>query len=202
MKEGLIRLMLALLIIGVILSAATVYIGTSMYYVQEQREQQRIIELLKDEISYRDAQIAQFVNIKIECPDCHGETKGYHTVEKISIYDKIKGKNPRLCTTCHGLDVHAAHMNKMVREELTCEECHLQNQTLVIVPALRPGDILSCEQCHEDGNYIEVHLGAGAGTCANCHMGGVGKIHEPTMANVEEIIAEAMKLEAMKKEGE
>jgi hypothetical protein len=192
MKKGILRPVIALFIVGFILSAASAYILTTMYYLQEKKEYERTIAVQKDDINYLEAQLAQLKNIKIDCPDCHGgATKEYHTVKKISLIDQVKGKNPRICTTCHGLDVHDIHMNKLVKGELTCEKCHLKNESLVVVPELRPGDILSCEQCHNDGNYIAIHLESGSGTCANCHIGGVGKIHEPTMANIEEVLKRA-----------
>jgi hypothetical protein len=138
-------------------------------------------------IQEKELEIQKLKEKRIQCADCHGEVIDFHTVKQIAKLDEIRGKNPRICTLCHGLNVHDIHQSKLKREELRCETCHIKDGKFT-KPVTLPGDLLVCEQCHYKGNYIDIHITYGTGACTNCHLGDVGNIHKPTMANVSEVL--------------
>jgi len=113
----------------------------------------------------------------IECADCHGDVSTFHQIETLVALDKQKGKSPRICTKCHGEKIHKIHEDKIENLGVTmCENCH-SGEGGFEVPKKKPGDLLVCEQCHSDGNYIKIHNAK----CERCHYGKVLDIHKPLL---------------------
>jgi hypothetical protein len=126
------------------------------------------------------------------CLKCHGDVKGFHTTEAISIIDERKGISPRLCIVCHGQTVHTIHWEILKSEYIICDTCHGYKEEFV-VPEAREGQLLVCELCHSGGNYIKIHIegtildGApidvkwmkegSSHQCDTCHVGELETVH-------------------------
>jgi Zn finger protein HypA/HybF involved in hydrogenase expression len=184
----------------IVLSASITYAGTSLYYKQILNNNRINSNQFKN--SPIEESIEESTELRIEkeekgisCNDCHGTVKNFHNVEDITKLDELKNRTPRICTTCHGVSIHGIHEALLDKGTLDCTGCHNFVGEKINVPKVREGDILVCEQCHYDGNYIEIHITRGTGTCSSCHVGSVGRIHQPTMANIEELLGKGGKAE-------
>lgn len=121
------------------------------------------------------------------CSTCHGleQTKGFHSVGDIKLLSESKGQTPRICTTCHGSQPHNVHKKKTDSGEMSCEDCHVNDEGDFVTPKVPEGKLLVCELCHafsgkpEDvGNYVSIHVVEGNRECSICHMGDAIKIHK------------------------
>jgi hypothetical protein len=169
------------------------YMNAVQKYSNELKEMDAQVGERESRIAVLEASAAEVADTKIICSDCHGEVRSFHTVEKVTALDRIRGVNPRICTNCHGANPHEIHNDRIVRGKLTCDDCHLKDAE-VVIPEVQPGDILICEQCHLDGNYVDIHVDFGGGTCSSCHVGDVGNIHRHTIANVEDLLEQNRQL--------
>jgi hypothetical protein len=178
------------------LSAVITYAGASVYYGQvlDKTVQYYLSELERARseaggVAPVVEKSAEASGLSISCPDCHGRVEGFHNVRDITKLDSLRNRTPKVCTTCHGVSIHRIHEARLDKGLLDCTDCHSFSEAGgVTIPSVRPGDLLVCEQCHFDGNYIEIHVVKGSGSCGSCHVGSVGRIHQPTMANVEELL--------------
>lgn len=139
---------------------------------------------LASEVVERESDLAQMQEVRYWCTDCHQITEKFHTPESISILAVAKDRKPRICVHCHGFSIHTIHGDKLETGQLQCEKCHIANGKL-IKPKPREGDIVVCQQCHWEGNYIDVHIKHGKATCLNCHVGGVTTVHIKTDMNAQ-----------------
>jgi hypothetical protein len=140
------------------------------------------------------------------CLNCHGDVKGFHTAEAISLIDERKGIKPRLCIVCHGQKVHTIHSEILDSEHINCDTCHFYKDEFV-VPENREGQLLVCELCHSGGNYIKIHIegnvldGApidemwmNVGTkhqCDTCHIGDFKILHFEPLSSWRESVDSA-----------
>ncbi len=115
----------------------------------------------------------------IKCADCHGDVSVFHEIAMLKKLDEKKGITPpRICTNCHGKKIHKIHERKIQNLGVTmCKTCHMTKEGDFRVPQKRPGDILVCQVCHFDGNYIKIHKAK----CERCHYGKVLDIHKPLL---------------------
>jgi hypothetical protein len=180
---------IGLLFVGFI-GGGLIYMNTAASYDKALEEKDALLAEKESQIEALQSKVSESQTTKIICSDCHGEVTDFHTVEKITRLDALRGKNPRICTTCHGLDPHEIHGNLLSRNKLECDNCHLKDGKLTI-PQVLPGQTLVCEQCHLEGNYVDIHVNYGGGTCSSCHVGDIGNIHKNTIANVERLLGEA-----------
>lgn len=169
------------------------YMSAAQTYANNLNDMDSQIHEKDSLIGALEARAEEVADTKIICSDCHGEVRGFHTVEKITALDTIRGVNPRICTSCHGTNPHEIHNDRIVRGKLTCDDCHLKDGE-VVIPEVQPEDILICEQCHLKGNYVDIHVDFGGGTCSSCHVGDVGNIHRHTIANVEDLLEQNRQL--------
>jgi len=144
---------------------------------------ERFNELAK-EVTKAESDVAQMKEIRFWCTDCHQVVEKFHSPANITILAESKQRKPRVCVQCHGFSIHTIHENKMQSGQLQCEKCHIVEGKL-IKPRPRPGDILVCQQCHYEGNYIDIHINFGKATCLNCHVGGVSNVHKNTAMNAQ-----------------
>ncbi len=183
---------IVLLFIG-FTASVFLYMNSVQKYSDELKEMDVIIQERESVIGVLEASAVEVADTKIICSDCHGAVKSFHTVEKITALDRIRGVNPRICTSCHGANPHEIHNDRIVRGKMSCDDCHLKDGE-VVIPETPPGDILVCEQCHLKGNYVDIHVDFGGGTCSSCHVGDVGNIHRHTIANVEDLLEQNRQL--------
>jgi Zn finger protein HypA/HybF involved in hydrogenase expression len=146
---------------------------------------------LAAETTKSQAALADMQEVRFWCTDCHLITQQFHTPERITTLAVAKEREPRVCVHCHGFSIHTIHTDKLERGELECEKCHIVEGKLT-KPKPLPGDILVCQQCHWDGNYIEIHITHGKATCLNCHVGGVKNVHKGTEMNDQKIIVDSV----------
>jgi hypothetical protein len=186
-----------ILIIITALSAIITFAGTSAYYRQiiEFNAQSYAAELqkireetIKSPTPTPAPQIPEKMEIAIGCPECHGDVRWFHTVTNINRLDILRNRTPRICTTCHGVSIHGIHEALLDREKIDCTDCHQYEKGEISIPKKRIGDLLICEQCHYDGNYIEIHITKGKGSCISCHVGSVGRIHQPAITNIKDLL--------------
>jgi hypothetical protein len=181
-------IILALLFVGFV-GGGLIYMNTAASYDEALEKKDALIKEKDSQIEALQSMVSESQTTKIICADCHGEVTGFHTIEKIAKLDALRGKNPRICTSCHGLDPHEIHGNLLNRNRLECDDCHLKEGKLII-PKVQPGHTLVCEQCHLEGNYVDIHVNYGGGTCSSCHVGDIGNVHKNTIANVERLLGE------------
>jgi Zn finger protein HypA/HybF involved in hydrogenase expression len=143
----------------------------------------RFDELADDAIQSKTA-LAQMQEVRFWCTDCHQITQQFHDTESITILAEAKEREPRICVQCHGFSIHTIHGDKMEIGELECEKCHIVDGKLT-KPRPRENDIVVCQQCHYEGNYIDIHINFGKATCLNCHVGGVSVVHKNTAQNAQ-----------------
>lgn len=129
------------------------------------------------------------------CFACHGEAQmsEFHIPIKIKAIDEENGVNPRLCDTCHGSNSHDIHRILMSDKRMICQTCHVRAGSFV-VPEPKRGQILPCEPCHAQGDYIKIHIDGEILykgdvdekwmktrtprlQCTNCHMGRIMDLH-------------------------
>ncbi len=142
------------------------------------------------------------------CLKCHGDVKFFHTAEIISELDQQKGLTPRLCIVCHGTKVHEIHWDMLNEKYIACGTCHRRNGEF-FTPATREGQLLVCELCHSNGNYVQIHIEGNVledapiddewirtGTphqCDTCHIGDYDTIHYSPLTAWKEGINSAVK---------
>lgn len=162
------------------------------------------------------------VDICFECHD-EDQTVGFHYPEKIMKIEAKKGLRRRICMDCHGKDganpdkkmteerlisfdegknqfrvkseaVHGIHLDKLNKEIMVCETCHLIQQgeptkvgDELVIPIPKAGQILVCEMCHipsDNGNYIRIHITSGHQECTTCHTGDIKEVHKRATAKL------------------
>jgi nitrate/TMAO reductase-like tetraheme cytochrome c subunit len=162
------------------------------------------------------------VKICIECHDLT-ETTNFHYLDKIIAIEEKKGLRRRICVDCHGpagndpdsqmtdpksilwdedgkyykvksYVVHAIHQEKLEREVMECETCHLieDNDPTRLgnypeIPKTVPGHIIICQMCHlpsDPGNYIGIHIIYGHQECTTCHTGDMKEVHKRATAEL------------------
>ncbi|MFQ5800608.1 MAG: hypothetical protein ACE5HH_02660, partial [Candidatus Hydrothermarchaeales archaeon] len=141
-------------------------------------------DALVQEVTQRETAMRQMQEVRFWCTDCHQIVEQFHNPEDITILAEAKDRKPRVCVHCHGFTIHSIHEKKLDTGQLQCEGCHSVEGKL-IKPRPRQGDILVCEQCHWEGNYIDIHIKHGKATCLNCHVGGVENVHKKTSMNAQ-----------------
>ncbi|MFQ5976118.1 MAG: hypothetical protein ACE5J5_07385 [Candidatus Hydrothermarchaeales archaeon] len=52
---------------------------------------------------------------------------------------------------------HTAHKAKLETGSMKCETCHVVGGEFQ-TPVPRPGEVLVCELCHSEGNFITIHI--------------------------------------------
>ena len=142
------------------------------------------------------------------CLKCHGDVKVFHTTEIISEIDRAKGFNPRLCIVCHGTKVHNIHWDMVNDKYIACGTCHWRNSEFV-TPTTREGQLVVCELCHSNGNYVKIHIEGNVledapidsewirpgkpHQCDTCHIGDFNTLHYNPLAGWNEGINSAVK---------
>jgi len=130
------------------------------------------------------------------CLTCHSKElmSDFHTPLKVKAIDEENGVNPRLCDTCHGSNSHDIHRILMSEKRMICQTCHVRAGSFV-VPAPKRGQLLPCEPCHAQGDYIKIHIDGEILykgdvdeqwiktrtprlQCTNCHMGRIMDLHK------------------------
>ncbi len=196
---GVIIAVLAIALVGTL-----IYMGNvSSTYSQQLEEKNKKIASLEAELNKLKSELASAKEAKptttetkqaptkvvtqINCADCHGDVSTFHQIEKLMKVDKAKGiEPPRICTTCHGEKIHKIHERKIEERGVEmCKFCHMTKEGDFRVPQKRPGDILVCQVCHFDGNYIKIHKAK----CERCHYGKANEIHKPILEKRYEEIA-------------
>lgn len=178
---------LALAFIG-----AVIYVGNlSSTYSEQLREKDSKIQELETELQKLKSQKTEVEQlqptqvkptapvVEINCADCHGDVSVFHEIAMLQKLDEQKGITPpRICTNCHGKKIHKIHERKIQALGVSmCKTCHMTEEGEFRVPEKRPGDILVCQVCHFDGNYIKIHKAK----CERCHYGKVLDIHKPLL---------------------
>jgi Zn finger protein HypA/HybF involved in hydrogenase expression len=148
---------------------------------------------LAQEVTKAETAVSEMQEVRFWCTDCHTVTDKFHTPESITVLADAKDRNPRVCVHCHGFSIHTIHGAVLQTGNVECEQCHIANGKLV-KPKPRPGDIVVCQQCHYEGNYIDIHITYGKATCLNCHVGGVTNVHKQTDMNEQVDIIEGHSL--------
>ncbi len=180
---------LALALIGAIIYAGSI----SSTYGEKLRQKENEIQSLQAQVEKLKSQVkeassekesatqetTQVVEKTINCPDCHGDVSGFHEIALLQKLDEKKGIDPpRICINCHGEKIHKIHEKKIQNLGVTmCKTCHMSKSGDFRVPEKRPGDVLVCQLCHFDGNYIKIHKAK----CERCHYGKVLDIHKPLL---------------------
>ncbi|MEE9594806.1 MAG: hypothetical protein V3V92_05340 [Candidatus Hydrothermarchaeales archaeon] len=145
------------------------------------------LNILTKVVSEKETEVLQMQDLRFWCTDCHQIVEQFHNPKDISILAVAKERKARVCVHCHGFSIHTIHRNKLDTGQLQCERCHFV-EGKVIRPKPRPGDLLVCQQCHWEGNYIDIHINHGKATCLNCHVGGVTNVHKGTLMNAQKLL--------------
>jgi hypothetical protein len=101
--------------------------------------------------------------------------------------------------------VHNIHLNALEAKQIICETCH-DYRGEFSKPEAGPGQLLVCEVCHSNGNYIKIHIEGnilenakidskwitqGTGhQCDTCHIGEFANIHFAPLNSQRERINE------------
>ncbi len=157
---------------------------------------------------------------RLNCLMCHDleQVRGFHYPERIMQIEEAKGQRRRICINCHGppedsisipdpskpypsddSHPHRVHQTKLDTNEITCETCH-EYQGKYRFPKPQEGQLLVCELCHADGNFITIHIDGkiledaqvdpiwikegGKHKCQECHWGDVVDIHQRATTNL------------------
>lgn len=180
------------IIFGIIMLIAIVGMviaGAAAVYFKVESDDYRLGELkAKKELSDCEGKACPSMVTKVDCSVCHGNVKDFHTVAKVTKLDELKDATPRICTYCHGDQVHTTHQAKLAIGAMACSTCHTTNDGEYIVPKPREGLTLVCENCHF--NYIDVHKNK----CERCHAAELTDVHkellESKSALIESMLAE------------
>ncbi len=178
----LIQALVALLLILGVAMGMVYWVTATSYNKKVETVRSSYSERFKQlaaETTKSQAEVAEMAEIRFWCTDCHRITDEFHDPVSITILAEAKDRNPRVCVHCHGFSIHTVHSDKVTSGALECEDCHIAEGKLV-KPRPKPGDILVCQQCHWNGNYIDIHITHGRATCLNCHVGGVANVHRAT----------------------
>jgi len=167
------------------------YLVTSASYAKKidalQSSYNERFAALTSEVTESKTQMRQIEESRFWCTDCHEIVEQFHNPKDISILAMAKERKARVCVHCHGFSVHTIHRHKLDTGQIQCQRCHFVDGK-VIRPRPRPGDLLVCQQCHWEGNYIDIHINHGKATCLNCHVGGVTNVHKGTSMNAQKIL--------------
>ena len=166
---------IASLILIFLASAAFAYIGELKVY-EKQKEISKLIEEIEkaeteakvQELKVEKVTEESMVNRSIEeelkpdsCLKCHEKEHLYdfHYPEKILKIARKKGIAPRLCNDCHGSSLAmVVHLQAIKEKRISCEACHIINNSDFVVVKKPENKILICEVCHASGNYIKIHI--------------------------------------------
>ncbi len=106
----------------------------------------------------------------VKCEICHENPE---TIPKMA-------KGGKICSLCHGAQVHSIHEKRIQQNKTTCATCHGFPPT---VPKADPGGTV-CEKCMgfpdplspSNGNLVNIHIPRGV-YCTRCHTERISQIH-------------------------
>lgn len=130
----------------------------------------------------------------VKCEICHENPE---TLPKMA-------KGGKLCSLCHGAQVHSVHEKGLQQNKTTCKTCHGFPPT---VPKADPGGTV-CEKCMgfpdplspSGGNLVNIHLSRGI-YCTRCHTDKISQIHSKAKGAGAPASAPPLSLSADAEEG-
>ncbi len=159
----------------------------------------------------------------VNCLLCHDleQLKTFHFPERIMKIEAAKGMRQRICINCHGPTAegtgtpdpedpypgdnshpHRIHQSKLDSGEITCKTCH-EYEGEIRFPKPKDGQLLVCELCHANGNFITIHIDGkiledaavdpqwivegDRHRCQECHWGDVVGIHKRATAQLGKV---------------
>ncbi len=163
---------------------------------------------------------------QLNCLACHDleQTRSFHSVQRIFAIQEKKNLRIRICVNCHGppgnssspipnasqpypsddSHPHVVHHLKLDAGDMTCGTCHVYNGEYRY-PKPKNGQLLVCELCHANGNFITIHIDgkiledavmdqkwmkeSKKHACTICHMGGVVDIHKRATGKLGQVVS-------------
>lgn len=196
-------------------------IGRDIYLKDLEEEASRLAVLQAGRKPVEGKKMIQTPSAMLNCLMCHDleQTRSFHFVERIMDIQDAKGLRRRICTNCHGppedpstaipdpskpypsddSHPHRVHQAKLDANAITCGACH-EYKGEFRYPKPKEGQLLVCELCHANGNFITLHIDGqilkdgevdpvwikegDKHKCQECHWGDVVDIHKRATADL------------------